>query len=112
MAELLKTITLKFTKSGSPDVTGYALYVEEVPGAVTHDSQRFDLGNPADVNGVVSVELQNLEGMSTKDGVFNLGVAAVDSAGNESTLLMDGLQNVAIDFKAPDPPTSGHIERL
>ena len=109
MAKVKETV-LMFVKSDSPDVIGYALYVEEVPVGVTYASDRIELGSPqADGNGTIEVSIQELEGMTTRDGVYNLGIVAVDDAGNESS--MEVIQNVALDFSAPNPPTSGRVER-
>jgi hypothetical protein len=110
MSNLLKQVHLTFTKSGSPDVVGYALYIEEAPNPASFNSQRFDLGNPPDDgSGKIDVLLSELPGIDTKDGVYNLGISAVDDAGNESSLLTDGLDNIALDFVAPDPPTSASV---
>ena len=89
-------LTISFPASGSTDVVGYKLYLEESPGQVTYDSQSFDLGN------VTTIDLATLPGMTTADGVYNLGVTAVDDAGNESS--MSVATDVNLDFAAPDPP--------
>lgn len=110
MTELIKNVHLTFTKSGSQDVVGYALYIEEAPNPPSFSSQRVDLGNPDDDgSGKVDIILSNLPDVSTKDGVYNLGVSSVDDAGNESSMLTDGLENIALDFVAPDPPTSASV---
>jgi hypothetical protein len=110
MAELIKKTFLNFKKSGSQDVAGYVLYVQEMPDPVTRTSERVDLGNPADDgNGNVAVDISSLSEMTTKDGRYNLGLASVDDAGNESSLLTEGLQDVALDFAAPDPPTNASV---
>jgi len=92
----VKSKVLSFPPSGSPDVMGYNLYVEEAPAAVTYDSESFDLGDNT------TVDLGALPGLTTKDGVYNLGVTAVDDAGNESS--MSVINNVPLDFEPPDPP--------
>ena len=111
MAELLKTVTLKFKRSFSPDIVGYKLYVKPAPDPVDRiSSQVFDLGNPpADADDMISVDIASLPDAMTMDGVYNLGVAAIDDAGNESSLLTEGLENIALDFVAPDPPTSATV---
>ena len=38
---LVKTATLNFPPSGSPDVTGYKLYMAEAPAPVDYDSPSF-----------------------------------------------------------------------
>ena len=101
---LVKTATLNFPPSGSPDVTGYKLYMAEAPAPVDYDSPSFDLGN------VSSIDLSTLPGMTTTDGTYNLGVAAVDDAGNESS--MSKVDDVALDFSAPDAPGALTIDRV
>ena len=111
MAELLKTVTLKFKESFSPDVVGYKLYVGPAPDPVDRrTAQVFDLGKPdADADNMISIDIASLPDAMTMDGTYNLGVAAIDDAGNESSLLTEGLENVALDFVAPDPPTSATV---
>lgn len=114
---LVKGIILAITASTSPDVVGNKLYMVDenlplvrdadgnVPGA-----QVFDLGKPApDPDGKTRWDLAKLPNMTTNDGVYNLGVAAVDDAGNESSFLE--IPSVPLDFVAPNAPTDGVIER-
>ena len=102
---IVKSVTMKFPASGSADVVGYVLYMEESPNPVTVESEKYDIGNDV-TEGIVSVDLSTLPEMTTRDGVYNFGVAAVDDAENESSLTL--INNIAIDFIAPDPP--GEIE--
>ncbi|WP_319406188.1 hypothetical protein [uncultured Desulfosarcina sp.] len=99
----VKTVTLSFPPSGSPDVSGYRLYMEEAPNAVGYDSPSWDLGN------VTSIDLSTLDGMTTRDGIYNIGITAKDSAGNESS--MSKMEGVTFDLVAPDPPGQIVIER-
>ena len=92
----VKTVMLSFPPSASPDVVGYKLYIQESPDAVSFASEVFDLGANT------SVDLASIPGMTTKDGTYNLGITAYDDAGNESS--MSTLNDVALDFAAPDPP--------
>jgi len=111
MAELIKTVTLKFKESFSPDVVGYKLYIGPAPDPVDRaTAQVFDLGKPdADADNIISVDIASLDGAMTMDGTYNLGVASIDDAGNESSLLTAGLENIALDFVAPDPPTDASV---
>jgi hypothetical protein len=93
---------IKFAPSASADVTGYKMYLEADPGTVNYNSQSFALGNPAPVDGMINVDIAALPGMTTYDGVYNIGVVAVDDAGNESSMSVK--TGVALDFVAPDPP--------
>lgn len=95
MALLVKKL-MQFDASDSPDVVGYKLYVEESPNEVTYESESFDLGNNT------TIDLTSIDGMTTRDGVYNIGVTAVDDAGNESS--MSKATDVPLDFLAPNPP--------
>ena len=97
----LKSMILKFQVSGSPDVVTYKMYIEPDGSEVTYDSPSYDIGKN-EVDGFIETDLSNVEGISTLDGVYNIGVTAVDDAGNESS--MSKLDSVSLDFLAPDPP--------
>ena len=100
----VKNVTLSFPASGALDVVGYKLYMEAVPAAVTYESQSFDLGN------ITTVDLSSLPGITTTDGIYNLGVSAVDDAGNESSFSL--INDVPLDFLAPDAPGEITITRI
>lgn len=110
MAET-KKIVLRFSPSASPDVTSYYLYYEDESQVLSHQSPRISLGKPpVNANGVIEIDIATLEfAEGSIDGHFNLGISAVDDAGNESALLTEGLEDVALDFVAPDPPTNASI---
>lgn len=99
----VKEVTLSFPPSGSPDVVGYKLYLEEAPTPVDYNSESWDLGN------VTSVDLSTLANMTTKDGTYNIGITAVDDADNESS--MSVLSDIPLDFVAPNPPGEITITR-
>jgi hypothetical protein len=92
----IKETRLTFPASPSPDVVGYKLYMVEQPDPLDYTAQSWDLGN------LTSVDISTLDGMTTKNGTYDLGVVAVDSAGNESSMSI--AEGVVIDFVAPDPP--------
>jgi hypothetical protein len=96
----IKGLSIKFKQSESPDVVTNKLYLVEMPGPVTYESTSYDIGNTPDVNGMIVVDLATI--VPNVDGIFNLGVAAVDDAGNESE--MSKVDNVPLDFVAPLPP--------
>ncbi len=100
----VKNVTLSFPASGSQDVVGYKLYMETSPSPVTYTSPSFDLGNNT------SVDMSTLPGISTTDGVYNLGITAVDDAGNESSFSL--ISEVPLDFLAPDAPGEVTITRV
>ena len=100
----VKNVTLSFPASGSQDVVGYKLYMETSPDPVTYTSPSFDLGNST------SIDLASLPGIATTDGVYNLGITAVDDAGNESIFSL--ISDVPLDFLAPDAPGEITIIRV
>jgi hypothetical protein len=97
----LKPAILRFPKSGSPDVVDYMLYMEPEGTPVTYDSPSYSIGTN-EVAGYIVVDLAQVPGMTTLDGVYDIGVAAVDDAGNESS--MSTKDSVPLDFTPPDPP--------
>lgn len=117
MTTLIKSAVLAFSPSDSPDVEGYNLYMVGSGVALTREpdgtvpgAQMFDLGKPdSHQDGKVRVDLAMLPNMTTNDGVYNLGVAAYDKAGNESSFLI--IADVPLDFVAPNAPMDGVIER-
>jgi hypothetical protein len=96
----IKGLVISFAPSQSPDVVTNKLYIQEAPTVVSYDSQSFDVGNTAGAEGMIIVDLQTL--VPNVDGVFNIGVAAVDDAGNESD--MKTANDIPLDFVAPTPP--------
>lgn len=86
-------VYLSFPPSTSPDVVGYQLYIETAPNPVTIESPFVPIG--LDTRVCLNEEFPEL------DGVFNVGVAAVDDAGNLSPLSVKG--GVVLDFLAPNP---------
>lgn len=102
MSKVLST-RLSFSPSTSEDVVGYKLYLQQAPDPVTYDSPSFDLGDKTEVY------ISTLPGMEEVDGVYNLGVTAVDDAGNESS--MQVLEGMALDFLAPAPVSDLAISR-
>jgi hypothetical protein len=97
----LQPAILRFPKSGSPDVVTYKLYMELEGITVTYDSPSYDIGS-TEVDGYIVVDLAAVPGMTTLDGVYNIGVTAVDDAGNESSFSTKN--SVPLDFTPPDPP--------
>ena len=97
---------IRFLASDSPDVETNRLYYEEVPTPVDYDSQWVDVGNVADVDGFVNVNLG--AHLSSLDGIYNIGIAAVDDVGNEADMSL--ANDLPLDFMAPNPV--GNIEIL
>lgn len=99
----VKQTILKFPASPSPDVVGYKLYIAEQGAVLDYSSQSHDLG------AATEIDLATIDGMTTTDGVYQLGVTAVDDAGNESS--MSVAADVPLDFSAPDAPGALEIIR-
>lgn len=98
---VVKPMYLRFVPSDSPDVITNKMYMEEAPSIVTSQSPSFDIGNNLNAEGLVEVDLAVLPGMTTMDGVYNIGVAAVDDRGNEASMTL--MNDVPFDFVAPNP---------
>jgi len=98
MAKLVG-LKIKFKASPSPDVVTNKLYYVESPAAVDYDSPSVDVGNEKDTEGFVNVDLaQHLSGL---EGIYNIGVAAVDNVGNEAD--MSKANDLPLNFLAPEP---------
>lgn len=101
---IVKDMVMKFPPSGSPDVVGYKMYMEPMPNLVNRGSFGVYLGMPpidlADQQ--MWVNLAELSDLPTTDGNYNIGVVAIDDAGNESSFTK--ADNVPLDFVAPDAP--------
>jgi len=98
----IKSKEIKFTPSPSLDVVTNKLYVEEVADGseLNYDSQNWDVGNIALAeDGKVHVDLSVY--CAGYDGIYDIGIAAVDDGDNESD--MQVLNSVPLDFIAPDP---------
>lgn len=95
MAKLV-TKTLRFPGSDSADVAGYKLYIVDTATPLNYSSPSMDLGN------VLEVDLSTLSIVAGKEGVYDLGVSAYDSVGNESD--MSVASAVPLDFIAPNAP--------
>lgn len=100
----VKSAILSFPVSPSPDIVGYKLYYALAPEVLTYDSPFVDLGMQT------SYDLATLPGASGTDVLYNFGVTALDEVGNESDMKM--VENVSLDFAAPDAPGDLVITRF
>ena len=105
---------LKFRPSASQDVESYRLYLkpDEPNVQLTKDNAviQTNLGNPApDTDGFIKVNMQTIPDLENLDGMYDLGVAAIDDAGNASPLLLQGLADISLDFLAPSPPSEASV---
>lgn len=106
----VKSKTLRFTPSASPDVTGYMVYIEPAadPTTLSYESQSQSIGNPAPgADGKIAVDMAAFDIVRTLEGRYDVGLTAIDTAGNESN--MATILNVTLDFTAPDAPTELEI---
>jgi len=107
----VKGMKITVKKSGSPDVETYALYMQKSPQPVDYQSERFDLtGLYVEEGDNIVFDMTDISDMTTKDGTYNIGIVAIDDAGNESS--MSVANNIQFDFIAPDPPGAIIVERL
>lgn len=105
---------LKFKPSGSADVASYNLYYKPYVAGETltkdNATASIDLGKPtAQSDGFIHIELNTIPELQTLDGEYDLGVAAIDDAGNVSPLLTQGIANISLDFLAPSPPSEASV---
>ena len=105
---------LKFKPSGSADVASYSLFhkphVANEPLTKDNATASIDLGEPiAQSDGFIHIELNTIPELKNLDGDYDLGVAAIDDAGNTSPLLTTGLTNISLDFLAPSPPSEASV---
>lgn len=110
MAEV-KAMFLRFVPSDSSDVVTNKMYMEPSPVLVVQKpanptpedvwSPSFDIGNNLNADGLVEVDISLLPGMTTLDGIYNIGVAAVDDRANEASMTL--MNDVPFDFQAPNP---------
>jgi hypothetical protein len=95
----IKSKIIRFVPSDSPDVVTNNLYVEPTGTPLTYDSTSFDVGNTPDGDGYVVVDLATL--FVDYDGIYDIGIAAVDDGGNEADMVT--VTDVPLDFVAPNP---------
>lgn len=97
MANIKKT-QISWTKSGSVDVVGYKIYYVPEGEVLNYGSPNISVG---DVDIVVIPD--DVPEFPLLDGMYQIGLTAVDDVGNESDIL---IQTVPFDFVAPDAPTN------
>ena len=102
---MTRAVYIDFPPSTATDVVEYRLFYEPSPGPVTQASPWVSLGNPPPVGGIITVDVTTIPDFAEIDGVFELGLAAVDDAGNVSEALTVA-HSVPLDFVAPPAPAS------
>lgn len=96
----------KWTASVSSDVASYRVYVSEGDVPLDYDADFVNVGN------VTEVDLGELANdgfmmLENAEGLYNLGVSAVDNIGNESAIAVKA--GVFLDFVPPVAPTGLEI---
>lgn len=94
------TKIFKWNASVSPDVASYRVYVSQ--GEVTYSSDFVNVGNVTQVD-LGELANQGFMPLVDAEGVFNLGVSALDAVGNESAIAVKS--GVFLDFVPPAAPT-------
>jgi hypothetical protein len=94
---LIKPVgSVQWVASIAPDVIGYRVFWTIDGTAPDYTSQSVDVGN------VTGVQLP-FTGLEAFEGILQVGVAAIDAAGNVSDIAAP--VNIPLDSIAPDAPT-------
>ena len=112
---LIRGLVLRVTPATATDVVSYNLRYEVSAGDKTwgpgdYDLTSVNLGAPGPVmgDGKIEFDLANYPELAGLDGVYDLGVTAVDDVGNESDFLE--LEDASIDFTPPDAPSAPELQ--
>lgn len=101
----MNPVFVDFPPSVATDVVEYRLYYVPAEQDISLSSPFVSVGNPPPVDGVISVDIAQIEEFQELDGNYDIGVAAVDDAGNVSRQPRV-TENVPLDFVAPPAPAS------
>lgn len=93
--------------STASDVAGYRVYAAQAGAGIDYDTPSVDVGNVTEVN-IGELANDGYAPLVDADGVFDLGVAAVDDMGNESHISI--VANVPLDFVPPAAPTNPYVD--
>ncbi len=111
---LIKGLTLRIFPATAADVVRYSLRYELSVGEKTWTQADYalpavDLGPPGPVqgDGKIEYDLSLYSELAGLDGIYDIGVTAVDDVGNESDFL--DLEDASIDFTPPDAPSGGEF---
>ncbi len=88
--------------------SGYRIRVAPANSTPVYSEEFADVTNPQASGGRVRINLLDLPLFKGIEGVRDVHVTALDSAGNESDFLE--VDNVEFDFDPPAAPTDGRIE--
>lgn len=99
-----------FVQSTSGDVEANRVRIVPANSPMTYDIA-YDEIRPVpapDPDGKTRIDLSKLQGAAGLDGVFDVGITAVDERGQESGFLL--LEDGNFDFSPPVAPTEGQFE--
>lgn len=94
----VKDHTITWTKSTSVDVVGYKVYYVPETETLNYASPNVEVGDVDTVG--IPVDLPDFPLI---DGIYKIGLSAVDDVGNESDIIE---KTVPFDLVAPDAPTN------
>lgn len=96
------TKTFYWTASTANDVENYRVYATEENTPISYSSPHRDVGLVTEVD-LGALANEGFTPLIDADGLFNLGVAALDDMGNESDIAVK--PSVPLDFVPPEAPT-------
>ena len=99
-----------FKQSDSPDTEANRIRIVTTGTPLSYELP-FDEIKPvpvADADGLTRIDLSKLSGAAGLDGIFDVGITAVDERGQESPFLV--LAEGNFDFSPPNAPTEGQFE--
>lgn len=104
----LKSKTLRFKPSASPDVAEHRVRILKDGTAFGYNQPFASIpANTPQEGGKFSVDIAKLTNAPKSEGVYDVFVTAVDKAGNESDPLE--ISNASFDFNPPEAPTEGEV---
>lgn len=96
------TKTFYWTASTAQDVESYRVYATQENTPISYSSPFVDVGLVTEVD-LGKLANEGFTPLVDADGIFNLGVSAIDDLGNESDLAVK--PSVPLDFVPPAAPT-------
>lgn len=99
-----------FTQSDSDDVVSNRVRIVPANSPMTYDIPYDEITPPPapDADGKTRIDLSTLSVSAGLDGLYDVGITAVDERGQESGFLM--LEDGNFDFSPPNAPTEGQFE--
>ena len=99
-----------FTQSDSGDVVSNRVRIVPANSPMTYDLAYDEIEPPPapGTDGKTRIDLSTLQVAAGLDGLYDVGITAVDERGQESGFLM--LEDGNFDFSPPSAPTEGQFE--